>query len=438
MNNSKVVIKKIHARWILDSRGNPTVETEVFSENNFQARAAVPSGASTGTYEALELRDQTPEFKGKGVKKAIQNVNQKIAPKITGMNVFEQKNIDGAMIELDGTPNKANLGANAILSVSLAVAKLAAQVKNQSLYQYLYTLSHTTTKDKFLLPVPMANIINGGKHAGNDLTIQEFMVLPINFKTYQAAIQALSEIYQTLKSLLEKKYGKTAINVGDEGGFAPNMKTSREAFEILVSAVETANYSPKKDVIFAIDAAASEFHTKESYTIDGKQLSAGELTDYYRNLVESYPLGSIEDPFQERDFENTAKLTKILGSQALIVGDDLFVSQSKRLQLGIDKKAGNCILLKVNQCGTLSEAISTALLAYSHNYAVIVSHRSGETEDTLIADLAVGLNSGLIKAGASARGERTAKYNQLLRIEEQLGNRAIYAGTNYGKAWKEF
>lgn len=431
------VIKKIHARWILDSRGNPTIETEVFTDTLF-ARAAVPSGASTGSFEALELRDNTSEFKGKGVKQAILNVNEKIAPKLIHMNVFEQNNIDKTMIELDGTPNKANLGANTILSVSLAVAKLAAKVKNQPIFKYIYELFHNKPANNFLLPVPMANIINGGKHAGNDLAIQEFMILPINFETFHRAVQAISEIYQTLKELLRNKYGKVAINVGDEGGFAPNLKTSQEAFEILISAIENANYTPKTDVIFAIDAAANEFYTNGTYQIDGKQLEPGKLVDYYQNLVKSYPIGSIEDPFQENDFENTAELTDILGSDVMIVGDDLFVSQEKRLQMGIEKKAGNCILLKVNQCGSLSEAISTAKMAYFRDYGVIVSHRSGETEDTFIADLSVGLHSGLIKTGASARSERTSKYNQLLRIEEQLSNQSVFSGINYKSAWRNF
>ncbi|MFX1296596.1 MAG: phosphopyruvate hydratase [Promethearchaeota archaeon] len=435
MSNQNALIKKIHARWILDSRGNPTIETEVFSEKYF-ARAAVPSGASTGTHEALELRDKTSEFKGKGVKKAIQNVNKKIAPKLIEKSVFEQYKIDKLMIEQDGTSNKSNLGANAILSVSLAVAKLAAKVKNQPLYEYLYELSHDNLPNLFILPVPMANIINGGKHAGNDLAIQEFMVLPINFKNIQSAIQALSEIYHTLKDLLLKKYGKDAVNVGDEGGFAPNLENSQEAIEILISAIENSNYNPKRDVIFAIDAAATEFYSNGKYQIDGKQMNPGELLDYYKNLSELYPIGSIEDPFQENDFENTAKLTEILGSKVMIVGDDLFVSQSTRVKLGIKQKSGNAVLLKVNQCGSLSEAISTAKLAYSNDYAVIVSHRSGETEDTFIADLALGLNTGLIKTGACARSERTCKYNQLLRIEEKLNEKAIYAGIDYRTAWK--
>ncbi|MHA1649295.1 MAG: phosphopyruvate hydratase, partial [Candidatus Helarchaeota archaeon] len=332
----------------------------------------------------------------------------------------------------------SKLGANAILSVSLAVAKLAAIEKNIPLYKYLYELSHDKPKNKYLLPIPMSNIINGGKHAGNDLAIQEFMILPVNFINFQSALQALSEIYQTLKELLAKKYGKTAINVGDEGGFAPNLKTTEEAFEILMAAIENANYTPKKDVIFAIDAAATEFYSNGIYNIDGKKLTPDELLDYYQNLLKTYPIGSIEDPFQEDDFDNTAKLTSLLGDKVMIVGDDLFVSQSKRLEQGIEKKAGNCILLKVNQCGSLSEAISTAKLAYSNNYSVIVSHRSGETEDTFIADLAVGLNTGLIKTGASARGERTCKYNQLLRIEEYLKSYASFAGTNYRVAWKDF
>ncbi|MHA1131937.1 MAG: phosphopyruvate hydratase [Candidatus Helarchaeota archaeon] len=431
------MIKNVTARWILDSRGNPTVEAEIFSEKS-SARAAVPSGASTGSHEALELRDKTSEFKGKGVMKAIQNVNQKFAPKLIGKNLFAQEKIDKLMIDLDGTPNKAALGANSILSVSLAVAKLAAQIKNVPLFEYLHTLSGVKSKDRYLLPVPMANIINGGKHAGNDLAIQEFMVLPVNFKNFHTAIRALSEIYHTLKELLANKYGKTAINIGDEGGFAPNLKTTRDAFEVLMAAIENAGYTPKTDVLFAIDAAASEFYDKGAYLIDGKQLKPTDLIDYYQDLIATYPIGSIEDPFEENDFDNTAKLTNLVGSKVMIVGDDIFVSQSARLQRGIDSKAGNALLLKVNQVGSLSEAIATAQLAYSNNYAVIISHRSGETEDTFIADLAVGINSGLIKTGAVARSERTCKYNQLLRIEELLKLRAVYAGNNYRTAWKEY
>lgn len=437
MGNVDKTVKKIHARWILDSRGNPTVEAEVFSEN-FYARAAVPSGASTGSYEALELRDQTSEFKGKGVKQAVQNINQKIAPKLVGTNFFEQEKLDNTMIELDGTPNKAELGANAILAVSLAIAKLASQVKKVSTYQYINELVQNKTRKNYLLPVPMANIINGGKHAGNDLAIQEFMILPINFKSFSRAVQAISEIYQTLKEILNEKYGKTALNVGDEGGFAPNMKTSQEALDVLITAVETANYTPKQDILFAIDAAASSFHTNNTYQIDGEDLDSGGLIEYYRTLTESYPIGSIEDPFEENDFQDFVELTKMLGGDLMIIGDDLFVSQAERLQMGIDQQAGNSILLKVNQCGSLSEAIATAKLAYSNDYTVIVSHRSGETEDTFIADLAVGLNSGLIKTGAPARTERTCKYNQLLRIEEELGTQAIYAGNNFRALWKKF
>ncbi|MHA1264205.1 MAG: phosphopyruvate hydratase [Candidatus Helarchaeota archaeon] len=439
MSDDKAIIKNIHASWILDSRGNPTIETIIYTDvQNLYERASVPSGASTGSHEALELRDRTPEFKGKGVKKAIQNVNETIAPHLQGMSLFDQNAIDRAMIELDGTENKANLGANAILSVSLAVAKLAAKVRGLPLYQYLYELINKKHADQFLLPVPMANILNGGKHAGNDLAIQEFMILPINFKTFHRALQAVSEIYQTLKELLNNKYGKTAINVGDEGGFAPNIKTTHEAFDILLAAVEKAGYTPKTDIIFAIDAAATEFYSNGTYQIDGNQLKPNELIGYYQDLVKSYPIGSIEDPFQEDDFENTAELTDILGNNVLIVGDDLFVSQENRLRTGIEKKAGNCILLKVNQCGSLTEAISTAKLAYFRTYNVIVSHRSGETEDPFIADFAVGLNSGLIKTGAPARGERTAKYNQLLRIESTLNENAVYSGGNFRNAWNQF
>ncbi len=437
MNEKSAIIQKIHARWILDSRGYPTIETTIESKN-LSVRAAVPSGASTGTHEAVELRDNNSEFKGKGVNKAIQNVNKTIAPKLIGLNAYEQNNIDQLMIDIDGTSNKSKLGANAILSISLAVAKLAAKTRNKELSEYLFELFYNKSPNRFIFPVPMANILNGGRHAGNDLAIQEFMILPVNFKSFQRAIQALSEIYHTLKDLLLKEYGKTAINVGDEGGFAPNLKTSQETFEILLNAVEKSNYAPKKDILFAIDAAASEFYSNGQYSIDGRQLNSGELLDYYRNICKLYPIASIEDPFQENDFQNTAKLTESLGSTVLIVGDDLFVSQTKRLQQGIETHAGNSVLLKVNQCGSLSEAIATAKLAYSNNYAVIVSHRSGETEDTFIADLALGLNTGLIKTGACARSERTCKYNQLLRLEEKFQEKSNFAAYEYRTAWKVF
>lgn len=439
MSDLKALIKEVNARWILDSRGNPTIETEIQTDfQNLSAWAAVPSGASTGSHEALELRDNTQEFKGRGVKRAIRNVNEKIAPKLLGMNVMNQESIDNLMLELDGTANKANLGANAILSVSLAIAKLAALVKKLPLYEYLYQQIHLKSSDRYLLPVPMVNILNGGEHAGNELAIQEFMILPVKFAKFNEALRTSSEIYQSLKELLKKKYGKSAINVGDEGGFAPNLTYTAEAFEVILSAIEDASYNPKQEIVLAIDAAASEFYENETYQIDAKQLSSGQLLDFYKDLTMTYPLKVIEDPFQENDFESTAALTKTLDSKVLIVGDDLFVSQSNRLQMGIDLSAGNAIILKVNQCGSLSEAITTARLAYQHHFNVIVSHRSGETEDPFIADLSVGLCTGLIKTGAPARGERTAKYNQILRIEDSLNSRANYAGSNYRTAWKEY
>ncbi|MFQ6135268.1 MAG: phosphopyruvate hydratase [Nitrososphaerales archaeon] len=417
-------VKKIVAREVLDSRGNPTVEVEVFTERGV-GRAAVPSGASTGTHEALELRDgDDSRYRGKGVLKAVRNVSEVIAPKIVGLDAREQEDIDRLMIDLDGTGNKSNLGANAILGVSLATAKAAAEGMGEPLFQYL------GGEDSRILPVPLMNVINGGRHAGNELSIQEFMILPVGADRFSEALRIGSEVYHSLKKVLIDKYGRSAVNVGDEGGFAPPSKTVVEALDALSEAVKEAGYRLGEDVVLALDAAASEFYDKEkmSYRIDGKSLSRDSLVDYYTELVESYPIKSIEDPLHEEDFHGFASMTGKLGDRVQIVGDDIFVTNVERLKKGMNLGAANALLLKVNQIGTLTEARRAADLCVENNYRVVVSHRSGETEDTTIADLSVALGTGQIKTGAPARSERTAKYNRLLRIEESLGGSARYLG----------
>ncbi|MBD3352044.1 MAG: phosphopyruvate hydratase [Candidatus Lokiarchaeota archaeon] len=422
--NSK--ISKIKSRWILDSRGNPTVETDVYS-GNIMARAAVPSGASTGEEEALELRDGGQAFMGKGVIKAVQNVNDILAPKLEGFNVLEQKKIDNEMITLDGTDNKANLGANAILSVSLAVAKLAAKLSNRPLYDYLYHMTYKEDTHKFLLPCPMSNVLNGGEHAGGDLAIQEFMILPIGAKTFSQALQMISQTYHQMKKIIKQKYGASSINVGDEGGFAPNLRTTREALDVIIEAIEKGGYTPGLDFSLGMDAAASEFYDEDSqiYSIDGRKLGPKDLVDYYVEIIEDYPIISLEDPFDEKDFDGFAELT-IKTRNIQIVDDDLTVTNVKRLEKAIKMRAGNSLLLKVNQIGTLTEAIAAANLSFKNGFTVVVSHRSGETCDNFIADLATGLCTGQIKTGAPCRSDRNAKYNRLLRIEEELGASANY------------
>jgi enolase len=415
---SKFMIKKVMAREILDSRGNPTVEAEVFTEGGF-GRASVPSGASTGTYEAIELRDGGKRYHGKGVLKACRNVNEVIAPAVIGMDSRSLSKIDARMVQLDGTENKSKLGANAILGVSLAVAKAAADTAKVPLFEYL-------DKGSRILPVPLMNIINGGKHAGNNLAIQEFMIVPVGADSIRDALRIGSEVYMELKKILIDRYGLLAINVGDEGGFAPPVSKSGDAFGPLVDAIERAGY--QKEVRLAIDAAASSFFKDGKYSVDGKTLSPGELLDYYSGLVKQYPIISIEDPFDENDYHSFVLITKKLGNKIQIVGDDLFVTNMKRFRKGVGIGAANSILLKVNQIGTLTESIKVAKFAIKSGYTVVVSHRSGETEDCYIADLAVALGSGQIKTGAPARGERVSKYNQLLRIEELLGTRARYLG----------
>ena len=413
-------IEKVWAREVLDSRGNPTVEAEI-TICGHRISAIAPSGASTGSWEAHELRDGGSRFGGKGVLKAVENVRGPISKAITGMDVTDQKGIDTAMIAADGTANKNNFGANAIIATSLAVAKAGAMIEDVPLYQHIGSNGKT-------LPVPMLNIINGGKHAGGNLKIQEFMIIPAGAKSFSECLRMSSEIYMSLKSMLKKKYGVGAINLGDEGGFAPPLDTAAEAMETIVNAASAAGYVPGKDVFLALDAASSEFYSDGIYEVDGKKLTAAELADHYQSFTRDFPLISIEDPFFEDDFETTALLTKKVGSSVQIVGDDLFVTNTKRLSKGIEMKAANALLLKVNQIGTVTEAGEAAEMSFKNGYNVVVSHRSGESEDVSIADLSVGWGSGQIKTGAPARGERTAKYNRLLRIEEDLGSSAVFPG----------
>ena len=428
-------ITNIKSRWILDSRGNPTVESDVYS-GKFYSRAAVPSGASTGVSEALELRDGGKSFMGKHVLKAVANVNDIIGRKLIGFDVRDQNKIDNEMIDIDGTDNKGKLGANAILSVSLATAKLAAQLSEKPLFAHLYELAYGKTTEDYLLPLPSCNIINGGEHGGNNLAIQEFMVMPIGAESFSQAIQNVAEVYQTLKKLLAKKYGPSAINGGDEGGFAPNLSLTSEAVDIIIEAIEAAGFLMGTDFVLGMDAAASEFFEEGSYNIDGRKLNEEEMLEYYINLKREYPFKSIEDPFDEKDFRNFANLTAKIDKSMQVVDDDLTVTNIKILEKAIKEKAGNALLLKVNQIGSLTEAIEAAKMSFDNGFNVMVSHRSGETEDTFIADLAVGLCTGQLKTGATARSDRTSKYNQLLRIEEMLGDNAIYPKRL--DSWKAF
>ncbi|MBI2669391.1 phosphopyruvate hydratase [Candidatus Woesearchaeota archaeon] len=404
-------ITKVTARTILDSRGNPTVEVDMITQNGCYT-AAVPSGASTGKHEAWELRDGGKRFLGKGVQKAIRNIEKIIAPKVIGMDCREQEKIDRLMIKLDGTKNKSKLGANAILAVSLACARAGAAESRKWLFEYISSLANTKSK----MPRPFFNVINGGKHAGNNLVFQEFMISP-RMKSFAENRRVGSEIYHLLKKDLHQKYGKGSTNVGDEGGFAPEqLKNAPEALHILMKAINDAGYKGKVDI--AIDCAASEFYKDGKYTVDVKKLTAPELTTYYLHLIKRYPIISLEDPFEQEDFESFSELRKKTKIQ--IVGDDLTVTNNNRIKTAIEKKSCTCLLLKVNQIGTLTEALEAVRLAYAHNWKVMVSHRSGETEDTFIADLAVGLGCGMIKSGAPCRGERTAKYNRLVRIEQNF------------------
>ena len=414
------IIEVLGAREILDSRGNPTIEVEIALEDGTQARAAVPSGASTGAFEAAELRDGGQRYSGKGVEKAVAYVLDEIAPAIIGFDAQDQRLIDEEMIALDGTPNKSRLGANAILGVSLAVAKAAADSADLSLFRYLGgTNAH-------LLPVPMMNILNGGAHADTNVDIQEFMIAPIGAPNFRESLRWGAEIYHALKSVLKER--GLATSVGDEGGFAPNLESNRAALDLIVEAIILAGFQPGIDVALAMDVAASEFFKDGSYSFEGAKKSSSDLIAYYAELVSAYPLVSIEDPLDQEDWSGWTEMTSELGAKVQIVGDDLFVTNPVRLARGIATDTANALLVKVNQIGTLTETFDAVEMAHRANYHTMLSHRSGETEDTTIADLAVATNSGQIKTGAPARSERVAKYNQLLRIEEELGRSAHYAG----------
>ena len=414
------IIEALGAREILDSRGNPTVEVEIQLEDGTQARAAVPSGASTGAFEAAELRDGGTRYLGKGVEKAVAFVNDEIGPNIIGFDAQDQRIIDSAMISLDGTANKSRLGANAILGVSLAVAKASAESADLSLFRYL------GGPNAHLLPVPMMNILNGGAHADTNVDIQEFMVAPIGAPTFRESLRWGAEIYHALKSVLKQR--GLATSVGDEGGFAPNLDSNRAALDLILEAITKAGFKPGTDIALAMDVAATEFHENSQYKFEGSLRSAGEMIAYYTDLVNSYPIVSIEDPLNEEDWAGWAEMTSVLGSRIQIVGDDLFVTNPERLAKGIATNTANALLVKVNQIGTLTETLDAVSMAQHANYRSMLSHRSGETEDTTIADLAVATNCGQIKTGAPARTERVAKYNQLLRIEEELASGAKYAG----------
>lgn len=414
------IIEALGAREILDSRGNPTVEVEIQLEDGTQARAAVPSGASTGAFEAAELRDGGKRYLGKGVEKAIAFVNNEIAPEIIGFDAQDQRLIDDAMIALDGTKNKSRMGANAILGASLAVAKASAESADLSLFRYL------GGPNAHVLPVPMMNILNGGAHADTNVDIQEFMIAPIGAPTFRESLRWGAEIYHALKSVLKKR--GLATSVGDEGGFAPNLESNRAALDLILEAIEIAGFKAGKEIALAMDVAATEFHDNGKYTFEGASKTSTEMIAYYTSLVDAYPIVSIEDPLNEEDWAGWTDMTKSLGSRIQIVGDDLFVTNPERLARGIAGGTANALLVKVNQIGTLTETIDAVEMAHRANYRSMMSHRSGETEDTTIADLAVALNCGQIKTGAPARTERVAKYNQLLRIEEELADGARYAG----------
>jgi enolase len=423
------IIQQIHARQILDSRGNPTIEVDVKTENGFLGRAAVPSGASTGTHEAVELRDDDKKvYMGKGVLKAVENVNEVIADELIGFSVFEQNLLDKIMLELDGTPNKSKLGANAILGVSLAIAKAAAKEAGQSLFRYIGGVNANT------LPVPMMNILNGGSHADNSIDFQEFMVMPVKADSFSQALRMGVEVFHQLKKVLKDKGMST--NVGDEGGFAPNLPSNVAAIEVILQAIEKAGYKPGEDIFIALDAAASEFydagsgmyHFKKS---SGEKLTSSQMANYWNDWANKYPIISVEDGMAEDDWKGWKEQTELMGNKVQLVGDDLFVTNVERLQQGIDQQIANAILVKVNQIGSLTETINAVNLAKRNKYKSVMSHRSGETEDNTIADLAVALNTGQIKTGSASRSDRMAKYNQLLRIEEELGETAYYPGLKF-------
>jgi len=420
------IIEDIVARQILDSRGNPTIEVDVMLEDGTLGRAAVPSGASTGEHEAVELRDNNKDyFLGKGVRKAVQNVNETIADEVIGLDVFNQVELDNYLIELDGTPNKGNLGANAILGVSLAVAKAAANHLQLPLWKYVGGVNSK------VLPAPMMNIINGGSHADNNVDFQEFMIMPAGAESFSEAIQMGSEVFHNLKNVLKGKGYNTAV--GDEGGFAPNLKSNEEAIEVILSAIEKAGYVPEEDILIALDPATSEFYNTEKKLYElkwstGEQLDADALVEYWSKWIEKYPIISLEDGMDEDDWDGWKTLTDALGESVQLVGDDLFVTNTDRLAEGIERGIANSILIKVNQIGTLTETLDAIEMAHKNGYTAVISHRSGETEDTTIADLAVATNAGQIKTGSMSRTDRISKYNQLLRIEEQLGENAIFLG----------
>lgn len=423
------VITEVKARQILDSRGNPTVEADVYTDSGILGRAAVPSGASTGIHEAVELRDSDKsKYLGKGVLKAVSNINKIISEAVVGQYIFDQNLIDKIMLDIDGTENKGKLGANAILAVSLAVARAAAEEAGQPLYRYIGGVNANT------LPIPLMNILNGGSHADNSIDFQEFMIMPVNATSFSDSLRMGVEVFHTLKNVLKSKGYST--NVGDEGGFAPNIKSNEEAIETVITAIEKAGYKPGHDIYIAMDAAVSEMYNTEMgkyvfHKSDNRRLSSAELVDYWTQWVNKYPIISIEDGLAEDDWDGWQMITKAIGDRVQLVGDDLFVTNVKRLQMGIDQNVANSILVKVNQIGSLTETINTVNLATKNSYTNIISHRSGETEDTTIAELAVALNSGQIKTGSASRTDRIAKYNQLLRIEEELGNTAVFQGKNF-------
>jgi enolase len=421
-------IAQIHARQILDSRGNPTVEVDVVTQNGILGRAAVPSGASTGKYEAVELRDNDPGmYMGKGVQKAIQNINTTLNEELNGAHILDQTTIDNAMLALDGTPNKSNLGANAILGVSLAVAKAAAEESGMPLFKYIGGVNAN------VLPIPMMNILNGGSHADNKIDIQEFMVMPVGATSFSEGLRMGTEVFHHLKAVLKAKGHST--NVGDEGGFAPNLGSNEEAIEIVLTAIEKAGYKPGDDMHIALDAASSEFYNAKSklyeFESTGIKKTSSEMVSYWKDWTNKYPILSIEDGLDEDDWSGWAALTAAVGDKVQIVGDDLFVTNTERLRRGIEEKSANSILVKVNQIGSLTETINAVDMANRASFTSVMSHRSGETEDNTIADLAVALNTGQIKTGSASRSDRMAKYNQLLRIEEMLGNTAIYLGRDF-------
>ncbi len=422
-------IEAVGAREILDSRGNPTIEVEVALDDGTFARAGVPSGASTGAFEAVERRDgDKSRYLGKGVQEAVEAVNEEIAPELIGFEAEDQRLVDARLLELDGTPNKSKLGANAILGVSLAVAKAAAESAGLELYQYL------GGANAHVLPVPMMNILNGGSHADSNVDIQEFMITPIGAKTFKEAMRQGAEVYHALKSVLQERGLSTGL--GDEGGFAPNLESNRAALDLIIVAIEKAGYKPGVDIALALDVAATEFFSDGAYQFEGQSRTNEQMTEYYAELVRDYPLVSIEDPLSEDEWEGWSHLVEVLGDKVQIVGDDLFVTNPERLRRGIAEKSANSLLVKLNQIGTVTETLDAVEMAHRAGFTCKISHRSGETEDTSIADLAVAVNAGQLKTGAPARGERVAKYNQLLRIEEALDAGAVYAGASAFPRWK--